>query len=234
MLVANHPDDATLIESRLSDGEGLLSPGGASISNIFTGDADRAFLVMSTIKVPERGLGQSQAFAWFFVSPYNYLTMLARYLAEVIKENVQSRRQARAGIVPRMHRGFPYPWVRAATNVALRALGTSLVIQEMLRGTSVIYMDYTDYDEIAHHSGPERPEALDALDGVDRELRTLARRPRTRPDPIASWSSRTTARAWVRRSCSAMAPRSRTSSGRSWAAGRRWPPPRARSRTGAS
>jgi hypothetical protein len=34
-------------------------------------------------------------------------------------------------------------------------------------------MDYTDYDEIAHHSGPERPESLDALDGVDRELRTL-------------------------------------------------------------
>lgn len=183
LLVANHPDDATLIESRLSDGEGLLSPGGASISNIFTGDADRAFLVMSTIKVPERGLGQSQAFAWFFVSPYNYLTMLARYLAEVIKENVQSRRQARAGIVPRMHRGFPYPWVRAATNVALRALGTSLVIQEMLRGTSVIYMDYTDYDEIAHHSGPERPEALDALDGVDRELRTLAKAAQDAPRP---------------------------------------------------
>jgi hypothetical protein len=175
LLVANHPEDATLIESRLSNGEGLLSPGGASISNIFTGDAERAFLVMSTIKVKERGLGQSQAFAWFFVSPYNYIAMLARYFAEVVKENIQSRRQARAGIVPRMHRGFPYPWVRAATNVALRALGTSLVIQEMLRGTSVIYMDYTDYDEIAHHSGPERPESLDALDGVDRELRTLAK-----------------------------------------------------------
>lgn len=175
LLVANHPADATVIESRLSDGEGLLSPGGASISNIFTGDADRAFLVMSTISVKERGLGQSQAFAWFFVSPYSYLTMLARYIAEVFKEAYQSRRQARAGIVPRMHRGFPYPFVRAATNVALRALGTSLVIQEMLRGTAVIYMDYTDYDEIAHHSGPERPEALDALDGVDRELGTLAK-----------------------------------------------------------
>jgi uncharacterized membrane protein YvlD (DUF360 family) len=175
LLVANHPEDATVIEGRISNGEGLLSPGGASISNIFTGDAERAFLVMSTIKVKERGLGQSQAFAWFFVSPYNYLTMMARYIAEVVKENIQSRRQVRAGMVPRMHRGFPYPWVRAATNVALRALGTSLVIQEMVRGTSVIYMDYTDYDEIAHHSGPERPESMDALDGVDRELRTLAK-----------------------------------------------------------
>ena len=111
LLVANHPEDATVIEQRISNGEGLLSPGGASISNIFTGDADRAFLVMSTIKVKERGLGQSDAFAWFFVSPYNYLVMGAKYLAEVVKENIQSRRQARAGIVPFMghHRGFPYP-----------------------------------------------------------------------------------------------------------------------------
>ena len=183
LLVANHPEDATEIEQRISNGEGLLSPGGASISNIFTGDGDRAFLVMSTIKVKERGLGQSNAFAMFFLSPYNYLTMIAKYLAEVVKERVQSFRQKRAGIEPRMHRGFPYPWVRAATNVALRSLGTSLVIQEMLRGTPVIYMDYTDYDEIAHHSGPERGESLDALDGVDRELRTLHKAARNAPRP---------------------------------------------------
>jgi uncharacterized membrane protein YvlD (DUF360 family) len=183
ILVANHPEDATVIESRVSNGEGLLSMGGASISNIFTGDGDRAFLVMSTIKVKERGLGDSDAFAWFFVSPYNYINMIVRYLAEMIKENVQSRRQARAGIEPRMHRGFPYPAVRAATNVALRSLGTSLVIQEMLRGTPVIYMDYTDYDEIAHHSGPERPESLDALDGVDRELKTLKKAAADAPRP---------------------------------------------------
>lgn len=183
LLVANHPEDATVIERRISNGEGLLSPGGASISNIFTGDGDRAFLVMSTIKVKERGLGQSGAFAWFFVSPYNYLTMVAKFLAEVVKENVQSRRQRRAGIEPMMHRGFPYPWVRAATNVALRSLGTSLVMQEMLRGTPVIYMDYTDYDEIAHHSGPERPESLDALDGVDRELARLMKLADDSPRP---------------------------------------------------
>jgi hypothetical protein len=183
LLVANHPEDATEIERRISNGEGLLSMGGASISNIFTGDAERAFLVMSTIKVKERGLGDSDAFSWFFVSPYNYITMIGKFIGEVIKENIQSRRQARAGIVPRMHRGFPYPLVRAATNVALRAMGTSLIIQEMLRGTPVVYMDYTDYDEIAHHSGPERPESLDALDGVDRELGTLRKAAEDAPRP---------------------------------------------------
>ena len=183
MLVANHPEDATVIEERVTNGEGLLSPGGASVGNLFTGDAPRYFMVMSRIKAADGGLGESQAWASFFVSPYNYLNMIGKFLAEVIKENIQSRRQARAGIVPRMHRGFPYPWVRAATNVALRALGTSLVMQEMWRGTPVIYLDYTDYDEIAHHSGPERPESLDALDGVDREIGALKKAAANAPRP---------------------------------------------------
>ena len=183
LLVANHPDDATLIESRISDGEGLLSPGGASISNIFTGDGDRAFMVMSTIAVKERGVGSSKAFAYYFASPYNWLTMLGRFIAEVVKEYVQAWRQRRAGVEPVLDRGFPYPFTRAATNVALRALGTSLVMEEMMRGTPVIYMDYTDYDEIAHHSGPERPESLDALDGVDRELAKLAKAADDAPRP---------------------------------------------------
>ena len=135
------------------------------------------------IKVKEKGLGDSDAFKWFFVSPYNYINMIGRYFGEVVKENIQSRRQTRAGIEPRMHRGFPYPLVRAATNVALRSMGTSLVLQEMLRGTPVIYLDYTDYDEIAHHSGPERPESLDALDGVDREIGFLEKAAADAPRP---------------------------------------------------
>ena len=183
LLVANHPRDATVIESRMSNGEGLLSPGGASISNIFTGDAERAFLVQSTITVKERGLGQSNAFAYYFASPYNYLTMIASFVAEVIKEMVQSRRQRRAGVEPRLSRGMPYPFVRAGTNVGLRALGTSLLVEEMYRGTPVMYMDFTDYDEIAHHSGPERPESLDALDGIDRQIRILEKVARDAPRP---------------------------------------------------
>ena len=72
-----------------------------------------------------------------------------------------------------MHRGMPYPVARAATNVALRDVSTALVIEEMYRGTPVVYVDYTDYDEIAHHSGPERSETFDALDGVDRAIATI-------------------------------------------------------------
>jgi hypothetical protein len=45
----------------------------------------------------------------------------------------------------------------------------------MRRGTKSIYVDYVDYDEIAHHAGMFRPESLAALDGLDRVLGTLER-----------------------------------------------------------
>src|SRR3989304_1635661 len=59
-----------------------------------------------------------------------------------------------------MPRGFPYPIARAVTNILMRGLQTSLIIEEMYRGTPANYAENTDYDEIAHHSGPERAAAF--------------------------------------------------------------------------
>jgi len=183
LMVANHPDDALEVARRISNGEGLLSNNGASVGNLFSGDAARSYITMATIKDQGQGLGRSQTFLSFFASPYNYLSTIVRFIGEIAKEYIQARRQARAGIEPRMHRGMPYPVARAATNIALRDLSTSLVIEEMYRGTPVIYVDYTDYDEIAHHSGPERGESLDALDGVDAAIATLEKAAGAAPRP---------------------------------------------------
>jgi uncharacterized membrane protein YvlD (DUF360 family) len=173
LMVANHPADAMEVATRISNGEGLLSNDGASVGNLFSGDAARSYMTMATIQDKGQGLGKSQTFLSFFASPYNYLGTIVRAIAEILKEYIQARRHTRAGTVPRMHRGMPYPVARAATNVMLRDVSTSLVIEEMYRGAPVIYVDYTDYDEIAHHSGPERGETFDALDGVDRAIATL-------------------------------------------------------------
>ena len=82
------------------------------------------------------------------------------FIGEFVKELFQARRTRRAGIGPQMHRGLKYAGMRAASNVLLRDMNTSLIIDEMYRGANVIYADFTDYDEIAHHWGPERVEAL--------------------------------------------------------------------------
>ena len=183
MLVSNHPQDAAEIVARASNGEGLLSNDGASVGNLVSGDAVRSYITMATIRDKTQGLGRSRSFTSFFVSPTSYLRTIILTFGEVVKEYVQARRAHRAGIEPSMHRGMPYPFARAGTNVALRALATSLVIEEMQHGTPVIYIDYTDYDEVAHHSGPERAETLDALDGVDRTIASLIKAAADCPRP---------------------------------------------------
>ncbi|HEY5519088.1 MAG TPA: alkaline phosphatase family protein [Candidatus Limnocylindrales bacterium] len=185
MFVSNRAADAERLERRLVEAnhEGLLSKDGASIGNLLSGGAERSYLTLSTMSDPSKGLGHSRSYLAFFLSPYGFSHALVLGVAEAAKEIFQAYRARVAGIEPRLTRGFPYPFLRAVTNVVLRPLCTSLVIEEMLRGTSVIYVTYTDYDEIAHHSGPQRPESLDALDGIDRALGSLARAAEDAPRP---------------------------------------------------
>jgi len=184
LFVSNHATDAEQLEQRLAKGgPGLLGKDGASIGNLLSGGAERAYLTLATVRDPGQGLGRSRSYFSYFLSPYGFVHAIVLGIAEMGKEILQARRSRLAGIEPRMARGFPYPLLRALTNVVLRPLSTSLVIEEMLRGTSIIYVTYTDYDEIAHHSGPQRAEALDALDGVDRVLGSLIRAAEDAPRP---------------------------------------------------
>jgi hypothetical protein len=57
----------------------------------------------------------------------------------------------------------------------LRDLNTEFVADEMLRGARSIYVDYVDYDEIAHHAGSTRIESVTALAGLDQVLSLLER-----------------------------------------------------------
>ena len=95
IMVANHPADAAEVATRISNGEGLLSNNGASVGNLFSGDAVRSYITMATIKDKGQGLGKSQTFFSFFASPYNYLHTIVRTVAEIFKE--YSRRGARSG-----------------------------------------------------------------------------------------------------------------------------------------
>ena len=148
-----------------------------------TGDATRAYVTTAALKDQSQGLGDSQAFLGFFFSPSGYLRSFTMFLGEFVTERIQARRTRRAGVQPQMHRGFKYAGMRAASNVLLRDVNVSLIIEEMYRGANVIYADFTDYDEIAHHCGPERVESLQALDGVDAAIGTLAKAAEDAPRP---------------------------------------------------
>ncbi|HEX6148255.1 alkaline phosphatase family protein, partial [Nocardioides sp.] len=171
ILVANRPKDAAVIEAMLSTGNGLLVDDGVSISNLFTGDAPTAVLTMS-----RRARGDDtarRAVAHFVAHPAGLTRALSRSISELARDRFQTRRAIRRDVQPRCTRNWETALLRSVTNGALRDLNTILVAQHMLRGTRSIYVDYVDYDEIAHHAGVMRPEALDALEAVDGVLRQL-------------------------------------------------------------
>jgi uncharacterized membrane protein YvlD (DUF360 family) len=175
LMVSNRPADATEIERRLSTGRGLLAEGGFSVGNLFSGDASESILTMSRLGDPAAALGPARSWFYFFVSPFAFARAVLLTLGEAGKEVWQARRQRVAGIEPRISRGGSYPFLRGVTNVFLRQVTIGLLVERILRGVPIIYADFVDYDEIAHHAGPERGEALDALDGVDRVLGSLER-----------------------------------------------------------
>ena len=171
VMVANKPADAAVIEENLTTGRGLLVDDGVSISNLFTGDAPTAVLTMS--RRVRGGEIARRAVAQFVVSPAGLTRAISRSISELTRDRFQARRGVRRNIQPRCNRTWETAALRCVTNGALRDLNTILVAQHMLAGTRSIYVDYVDYDEIAHHAGMLRPESLEALEAVDGVLHQL-------------------------------------------------------------
>jgi uncharacterized membrane protein YvlD (DUF360 family) len=173
VLVANRPADASIIESRASTGHGLLADDGVSISNLFTGDAPKASMTMSRLEVTRGSRRTREVFARFLIRPDGLVRSFSRTIAEIVRERFQAVRQRRMDVHPRVHRSWTFAGLRAFSNGLLRDLNTAVVSEEMMRGARSIYVDYVDYDEIAHHAGGTRIESLASLVAVDQVLAIL-------------------------------------------------------------
>ncbi len=172
LLAASRPADSRLVEGRFPPGQGLLRGGGTAISTTYGGEAEHAYLTISRA-AGSRGLGSGATYFSFFARPFLLPGALVLTLGEMVKEVYQAHRQKVRGVEPRISRAGSYVVVRGITNVLMRKLNLSLVAQEMAAGRPIVFVDFVDYDEIAHHAGPERPEALRALEGLDAVLGAL-------------------------------------------------------------
>ena len=173
MMVSNRPADAAEIERRLSNGRGLLAAGGTSVGNLFSGDAERTLFTMS--RMDPGHAADVDAFSLYFVDPGALVRTVVLMIGELVKEFLEGRRQRALDIQPRVHRGRSFFILRAVSNVVLRDLNVTFLVHAMGRGTPIMYVDFVDYDELAHHAGPERLESLRSLTGVDQVLASLER-----------------------------------------------------------
>ena len=201
LTVTNHPKDATYVEEGMSDGRGLLADGGVSIGNIFSGDAARSLLTMSA----GRGHGPTHEFTASYLRPFGFARSLLLTLGEMVKELYQGHRQQTRDIQPRIDRRTSYVALRGVTNVLLRDLNVRLLSEQMLAGTPVMYCDFTDYDEVAHHAGRPARSRLRLSSGSIGRWPCWNGSPASRRGPTGSSYFQTTARVKGRLSSSATA-----------------------------
>jgi len=184
-MVSNHPMDAMEIERRRSNGRGLLAFDGTSRANVFSGDAPRSSLTMSTVLRRDRGGRIGQDYYAYFANPYNVARTMILAVKEIAVELWNASEQRRRDVQPRVSRRFPYPLMRAWTCVIQRDLQSETVVADIYAGRPVIYTDLLAYDEVAHHSGVERHESLTVLRNLDRQLARIEAAARDAKRPYA-------------------------------------------------
>ena len=168
---------AAIIEPDLSDGHGLLE-GGSSISNMFSGDADKSILTFSKITEGTKEDKKKRARDMYMLmrNPYFFMRVLVLFFADVVQEVYQGWQQRRQDVQPRLNRLHNgYPFLRSGVNVFVRDVAAYLTILDIVRGVPAIYSLFAGYDEVAHHSGPSTHDAMLTLRQFDKTLAHILR-----------------------------------------------------------
>lgn len=180
VVACSSPSDCADMERRLATGHGLLTHGGASRGNLFSGEADEVILTVSRMSAEKRS---NPGYRAFLANGFNVTRTLVLFSWEVILERVAAVRQKRRDVEPRGARSRKYALLRAAVCVAVRDLIVFGVLTDMMRGRPAIYATFSSYDEVAHHSGLERADTLEALRKLDQQFGRIDRARRYAPRP---------------------------------------------------
>jgi hypothetical protein len=125
---------------------------------------------MSHARLP----GSERGAAEYAASRSGFVRSIVVFVGEVLTEWYQARRQRHRDVVPRVDRGGTFRLLRGLTTVVLKDLSVAIVADQLARGVPVVWVDFLDYDEVAHHAGPTRAESMHTLESLDRALRFLA------------------------------------------------------------
>ena len=181
LMVSSKMETAKELERRLSSGEGLLTEGGASRWNVFSGDAPDCLCTFSAVGDHARNI--SRSYGAYFSNPYSLARMISLLFTDVVRERYQSWRQVRSNVLPRIDRSFKYAFIRGSTTTLMQEASLFMLISDMFRGVPAVYNTFFAYDEVAHHSGIDRTDAFKVLSTLDRVFAKLERASRLAPRP---------------------------------------------------
>ena len=164
--------DANALEVKLTNGEGLLSHGGASRNNLFSGDAGESFLTMSTILTLGNETGPG--FYLHLLNPFIVARIAVNFIYGVLREWGQALWQRlRRDKLRVRSRNFMYGFIRAGSCQFLQDVTTFVLTGDILRGLPTIYATYLGYDDVAHYTGVDSTEAFQTLAEIDRQFARL-------------------------------------------------------------
>ena len=181
LLVSSSMRTAHTLEETLSDGNGLLAPAGFGRWNAFSGNAIENIGVYSVFGDPTRG--SANTMLGYLLSPYMVARILTLYVVDVVREWWQAWQQRRRNVLPRVHRGLKYSFIRAGTTVAMQEASRAILTADLLRGAPAVYNTFFGYDEVAHHSGIDREDSFKVLATIDKVIAHLERVARDAPRP---------------------------------------------------
>ena len=172
IIVSGKLAHAPLIEQRISDGNGLLSDNGVSITNMFTGDSPDPILTSSRFKILTRAYNKSLNVV--FLEAYSFQRVFILFLWEIIVEMKSQLMHEIRNIQPRLRRTIIYATIRAGANVLLREVATETLIGNIIEGRiNSAYVSYVGYDEVAHHSGIRDDDVWHVLKQIDLQFKRL-------------------------------------------------------------
>jgi len=184
LMASGRPGDLHDVETRISNGKGLLAGHGWSVMALFSGDAERSIMTTTTL-VNDAGkiAAEPGDFSAYMIDPYNLYRGIAGFVGEALLECWQALRQKMLNVQPRTRRAGKFCFQRAGSIVIARDATTWGVVLGMYQAQPVIFCNYLGYDEVGHYAGPETGDAMQSLPGIDRQIRQIQQAAKEAPRP---------------------------------------------------
>jgi hypothetical protein len=151
--------------------------GGSSYLNHFSGGATRSIFTMSTVTKGKKLKRIKESTLWLFLLLYPQslwrvlyysVTELMIEIFTLLSYPFMKLFRRRRGIF-----GFWIPFRRLLMNVVLTEIITIGAAIDIKRGVPRIYLNYMNYDEIAHMRGPNSASAYLMVRALDRRVKRL-------------------------------------------------------------
>jgi hypothetical protein len=168
--------DAAGVEARQAAGRPGILEGGSAYGCVFTGGAVQNLFSFAQIKRPS-GAGLLRAVSAFVV----LLWVAAKGLTLSVVELLRAALRFLADPL-RPARGWKWLAIKVGISVWVRQLFTLCVSRDVYAGVPAIYVNYLDYDVMAHAFGPRHRSALRALRRVDASIHQVWRACRRVPE----------------------------------------------------